>query len=135
VPEGRDTPPLAEVPDRVAREQATVARVVSFLGEACRNRLIAHPRRLQLLEPLPQLRYVSALAIPREVAGDSVLGRRARLPVDLEPHLLRRPSPVQDDIARHQADDAFAVRGGGRGGVPQRRQVLAEGEDRLAIRQ
>src|SRR5215212_6114545 len=62
-----------------------------------------------------------------------MLARSAGLPQDLEPDLAERALLVENDLVHDEAQDALALRRGGRCGVPDPRQVLAQDLERHTI--
>src|SRR5207245_814121 len=80
VPAGREAPPRTEVPDRGARAQATVARVLPCLGATGRHRLSVPPRGRAPVAPLAQRVPVAACALPRATAVPPRLGGRPGSP-------------------------------------------------------
>src|SRR4051794_6499946 len=62
-----------------------------------------------------------------------MLARSAGLPQNLEPDLAERALLVENDLVHDEAQDALALRRGGRCGVPDPRQVLAQDLERHTV--
>ena len=128
-----DSPTGAQLPDSLTLEATATRRREAFLVENLRNRLVHRAGGIQLRDPLPQLIEIGVVVVGVNTALHSMLAGCTGLPDDLEPDMTFELRLVEDHLSNDEAQDALAVGGRRRDGVPHLRQVLAESPKGIAI--
>jgi len=76
---------------------------------------------------------IHVIAIGVDAPLETMVAGGAGLPHDPEPDLAGRALLIKNDLLHDEAQNALALRRGGRGGVPDPRQVRAQDLERATV--
>src|SRR5260221_5230889 len=131
----RDLPLLTQVPDHFARNGVNEPWcLISLALQRYCNLSIHQPCCVELAHALFERRSISKHGVAVHAALIPELLVSPRLPIDLHPDLASNPLAIDDHLPNHQAQHLLALSTGGRGCLPECRQIAAQGYNGLSIR-
>ena len=123
----RNAPAGAQEPNVLALERAATGRHKSFAVQNRSDLLVHLAGRIEIGDAPLQSIKVKIVSVRVNPPLDEMFAGRAGLPNDLEPDLALQPLLIKHDLPHDESQNALPVGRRRGGGMPDSRQVLAEG--------